>query len=276
MAKRKQRKRGAFTLIELLVVIAIIALLVSILLPSLNRAKELAKRAACATRLHGLGQGVHLYANSYGGMLPTWDDPSASGAEASVWVGRDYDKDNSTKNTYSNSRGWFALVKGDYAALGLFRCPSDELVNTQDYAVTDIYDFMPVAGKSPLSYSLQVTKTWNDGAKGVTISLEEPSGLAIASDKNGLYGWDPTKLTDTGSRIVTVRDVDFTVPEMNSPNHNRDGQNVLYLGSSVSFAKTSLCGIGDDNIFTGADGSDKGADTVWITVDSTSDSLLLP
>ena len=59
-----------FTLIELLVVVAIISLLVSILLPSLNRAKELARQAICAANLHNLGNGVMLYANDYDGRTP--------------------------------------------------------------------------------------------------------------------------------------------------------------------------------------------------------------
>ena len=47
-----------FTLIELLVVIAIIALLVSILLPSLKKAQELAKRTVCMTQLKAIGAGL--------------------------------------------------------------------------------------------------------------------------------------------------------------------------------------------------------------------------
>ena len=58
---QRWRPRG-FTLIELLVVIAIIALLVSILLPSLNKAKELARNTICMTNLHHLGSAYKLYA----------------------------------------------------------------------------------------------------------------------------------------------------------------------------------------------------------------------
>ena len=66
----RRAKRCAFTLIELLVVIAIIALLVSILLPSLKQAKELARRAACANNLHTYSLGAMLFANEHDGYLP--------------------------------------------------------------------------------------------------------------------------------------------------------------------------------------------------------------
>jgi prepilin-type N-terminal cleavage/methylation domain-containing protein len=63
-AVRKEKAAG-FTLIELLVVIAIISLLVSILLPSLQRAKDLALRVQCMTQMKNIGMAVVLYGEDY-------------------------------------------------------------------------------------------------------------------------------------------------------------------------------------------------------------------
>src|SRR5215475_10614091 len=58
-----KKRSKAFTLIELLVVVAIIALLISILLPSLARARELSKRTVCSTNLKQLGTAFYTYGN---------------------------------------------------------------------------------------------------------------------------------------------------------------------------------------------------------------------
>jgi len=63
------KNRRGFTLIELLVVVAIISLLVSILLPSLSQAKELAKRVVCASNLRALGMGMMLYVDDNNNLL---------------------------------------------------------------------------------------------------------------------------------------------------------------------------------------------------------------
>jgi len=59
------RRTKGFTLVELLVVIGIIALLVSILMPALGRARELAKRIQCASQQNGIGKAIALYQNEY-------------------------------------------------------------------------------------------------------------------------------------------------------------------------------------------------------------------
>jgi prepilin-type N-terminal cleavage/methylation domain-containing protein/prepilin-type processing-associated H-X9-DG protein len=63
-----------FTLVELLVVIGIIALLISILLPALSRARQSANSIYCGSNLRGIGQLIQMYASSNHGLTPVVDD----------------------------------------------------------------------------------------------------------------------------------------------------------------------------------------------------------
>jgi prepilin-type N-terminal cleavage/methylation domain-containing protein len=63
-------RRSGFTLVELLVVIGIIAILVGILLPTLNRAREASSRVKCLSNLRQIGTYVAMYANAFNNKVP--------------------------------------------------------------------------------------------------------------------------------------------------------------------------------------------------------------
>ncbi len=70
LSPSRKRCAGAFTLIELLVVIAIIAILASLLLPALSRARESGRRAACKSNLHQIGIAFQIYSQDNDNLLP--------------------------------------------------------------------------------------------------------------------------------------------------------------------------------------------------------------
>src|SRR5687768_11252260 len=69
-AGRPRRFTHGFTLVELLVVIGIIALLIGILMPSLRRAREAAKRVQCGSNLRQIGMAIVSYAGANKGRYP--------------------------------------------------------------------------------------------------------------------------------------------------------------------------------------------------------------
>ncbi len=121
------RTRRGFTLIELLVVIAIIALLLSILVPSLQQARELARQTVCMTQLKSQGTGVALYAETYNGLIP----PAGANADC-YWVGfYRYLVANWPLNNVpwpANPRGWRA-DKSFVGSRNIFKCPSAKQVD---------------------------------------------------------------------------------------------------------------------------------------------------
>ena len=138
-------RRCGFTLVELLVVIGIIALLISILLPALNRAKKAANTAACLSNLREMGQAWMNYLTDNNGQLPyyIWHTfPSGMSAQAEAdnawhgyWIGilADYAKSSAfllcpeasteVPGNLSGSKG-FGLV--NYAWSGVFQGQSGD------------------------------------------------------------------------------------------------------------------------------------------------------
>jgi prepilin-type N-terminal cleavage/methylation domain-containing protein len=126
--------RIGFTLIELLVVIAIISLLVSILLPSLQQAKELARRTACLANLRSLGTGMIFYADDYNEWFISNDYSYTAGT--TNFAEYFYPERLLTPPKYDYLAGLGGLWRGSYvgewgnedysAKPGMFDCPSKE------------------------------------------------------------------------------------------------------------------------------------------------------
>jgi prepilin-type N-terminal cleavage/methylation domain-containing protein/prepilin-type processing-associated H-X9-DG protein len=84
LLRNQTNRRGGFTLVELLVVIGIIALLVGILLPTLNRARRAARTTQCLSTLRQLGLGFMMYTQQHKRSIPYYSTDDETG----LWLGQ--------------------------------------------------------------------------------------------------------------------------------------------------------------------------------------------
>jgi len=164
---------GRFTLIELLVVIAIIAILASMLLPSLSKARETAKAIACANNMKQINTSSTMYIGDYNDYYP-------SGGSAGCWPYLSNNVGPYLAQTYTGTV-WGAKVSGLFAAdtsgtgakdMPIFRCPS-ELAP----AFTDP-TYQWIAGKGGISYAVN-----GEISCGIQVPINAYSYVGIKSTK---------------------------------------------------------------------------------------------
>ena len=168
--------RAGFTLIELLVVVSIIALLVGILLPALQGAREAAKNTVCKANLSSMGQAVFFYAQDNRDYIPPANVSRSNYYDTSFDV---------LLEEYLDSFGFYSPPDDIWVRNpGLWHCPSDNVQREVLPMHANLPPEMPYPPRSyQMNFSVSVDYRYGSGVCGRSARLRKiPTHVIVLHD----------------------------------------------------------------------------------------------
>ncbi len=199
MLSRKRLK--GFTLIELLVVVAIIALLISILLPSLQDAKKQAQAVACMSSLDQVLLGLRMYQDEHNGWLPY-----SVGKEQNDWDGSLWSE--AAWNVPKENLWFYKLTPTYIGNPKVFACPGDPFLTEFDYEAdpdeiesgADPYtDNMAFSCGYGMNYFLRHGSAYTNLMNAERAAPERPSDTILIAEVGPDDSLEPTPLYGNAS-----------------------------------------------------------------------------